>query len=142
MGTLTIPALNLAESSAVALTDAADELSAATSPAAFLAALDTNHRVWTAVEHISRLRGWTIPERRIAQFALKTSARGSRRVSDAHIESLIRVDREVSLALAGGDIEQLRTRARLLWCQASRPPGLDAWLMALAPGRALTHTSV
>lgn len=141
MGTLTIPALNLAESSAVALTEAADELAAATSPAAFLAALDSNHRVWTALEHISRHRGWKIPERRLALFALNTSARGGRRVTDAHIEALIRVDREVSHALAGGEIESLRARARLLWRQASRPPGLDTWLTALAPHRSPAPTS-
>lgn len=142
MGTQTIPALNLAESSAVALSEAADELSSARSPAAFLAALDTNYRVWTALEHISRHRGWAVPERRLATFAVTTSGRGGKAVTDAHIEALIRVNREVSLALAGGEIEALRNRARMLWRNSSRPPSLDFWLTALPPRERYCQTSL
>lgn len=129
MGTPTMPTLNLAQRSAVALVEAADELSAASSTAAFLAALDTNHRVWTVLERIARLREWTAPDRRQTQFALKTSTYRTRPVSDADVEALIRVDREVSLALAGGPVETLQARARSMWRQASRS-WLDARPMA------------
>lgn len=101
MGTQTIPALNLAASSAAALNDAADQLSRAHSPAAFLAALDVNYRVWTALDHLSRRQGWAVPERRLARFALTTAGRRGKAVTDAHVEALISLNREVSQALAG-----------------------------------------
>lgn len=101
MGTQTFPAVNIAENSAVALSEAADALSCARSPAAFLAALEINYRVWTTLEHLSRQWGWAIPERRLTSFALTTAGQRGKPVSDAHVEALIRVNREVSQALAG-----------------------------------------
>jgi hypothetical protein len=99
MVTQTIPALNSAESSAAALREAADELSRARSPAAFLAALETNYRVWTALDHLSRHRNWAVPGRGLADFALATAGQRGKAVTDEHVEALIRVNREVSQAL-------------------------------------------
>lgn len=99
MGSLFNPAWDLARHDVTALNDAADALAAAHDPAAFLAALASNHRVWLRLHRLAGPRGWTPSERRHAEFALATSARGAGAVTDADIEALIRVDREVALAM-------------------------------------------
>ncbi len=99
MGSLFNPAWDLARRDAAALNHAADALATAHDPATFLAALATNHRVWLRLHRLAALRGWTRSERRHAEFALATSARGAGSVSDADIEALIRVDREIALTI-------------------------------------------
>lgn len=101
MGSLSISAPEIARSNADALSEAVDALASARDPAAFLAALETTHRVWLRLNTMAKLRGWTVPERRHADFALATSGRGGRGVTDAEVEALIRVGREVAQALGG-----------------------------------------
>ena len=102
MGTQTNSARTLAESSAAALSEAADELSSACSPAAFQAALETNYRVWSVLD---RHRGLAVPGH-LTSFALNTAGQRGKGVPDAHVEALIRVNREVSQALASASVRE------------------------------------
>lgn len=128
MGSLFDPAQDNAQRSATALNEAADALAAARDPAAFLAALETNHRVWLRLHRLAGQHGWTVPERRHTEFALATSGRGGRAVTDAQVEALIRVDREAALA-----IEEAAPRHALAIEEAAPWRGCAA-LFATFPG--------
>lgn len=134
MGSVSIPVrLTLPESSAVALTKAADDMADASDSHRFVTALSGNHRLWRALSEISAAKGWTIPDRRIADFVVSTTHKAGRRTGDDQIETLIAINREVAAQLAGGqDLELVTRRAELAWRERGRPYGvrLDQWLIA------------
>lgn len=124
--------LSVVEGGALALADAAAHLDAATDADAFLRALDHNRQVWQAIKDIAERRNWLVPHPRVADYALATTAKMGRGLSDDHIHTLIDINRQVSAQLAGGDIEQIRQRAYFIWENLGRPHGqdLDHWLIA------------
>ncbi|MCR6632735.1 MAG: flagellar biosynthesis regulator FlaF [Magnetospirillum sp.] len=134
MGSVSIPVrLTLPESSAVALTRAADEMADACDNQRFLAALDGNHRLWRALNEIAHAKGWRIPDRRIADYVMSTTHKAGRATSDDQIETLIAINRDMAAQLAGGqDLELVQRRAELAWRERGRPYGvrLDHWLIA------------
>lgn len=133
MGSVSIPVrLTLPESSAVALTKAADDMADASDSHHFLAALDSNHRLWRTLSEISAAKGWTLPDRRVVDFVVGTTHKAGRRTGDDQIETLIAINREVAAHLAGGqDLEMVTRRAELAWRERGRPYGvrLDHWLI-------------
>lgn len=134
MGIVSIPVrLTLSESSAVALTMAADELAAACDAPNFLAALDTNHRLWLTLSDIAHISKWTVPDRRLSDFVMTTSHKAGRKTGDDLIETLIGINREVSSKLAGNqNMDAIQRRATLAWEERGRPygHGLERWLIA------------
>ncbi|MGE5477194.1 MAG: flagellar biosynthesis regulator FlaF [Bacteroidales bacterium] len=133
MGSVSIPVrLTLPESSAVALTKAADDMADASDSRRFLAALDANHRLWRALSEIAEAKGWTVPDRRTTEFVVKTTHKAGRRTGDDQIETLIAINREMAARLAGSqDLELVTRRAELAWRERGRPYGvkLDHWLI-------------
>ncbi len=134
MGIISIPVrLTLAESCAVALHLAAEELAAAADHMTFLAALDSNHRLWLSLAQIAQGSGWSVPDRRLADFVTATAHKAGRKTGDDQIETLIAINREVAGHLAGGqDMEAMHSRAALAWQERGRPYGLglERWLIA------------
>lgn len=134
MGSVSIPVrLTLPESSAVALTKAADEMADASDSSHFVAALNCNHRLWRALSEIASAKGWAIPDRRITDFVVNTTHKAGRRTGDDQIETLIAINRDMAAQLAGGqNIELVTRRAELAWRERGRPYGvkLDQWLVA------------
>lgn len=134
MGIISIPVrLTLAESSAVALTMAADELAAACNTIKFLAALDTNHRLWLTLSDIAQASNWATPDRRLSDFVMATSHKAGRKTGDDMIETLIGINRDIAAKLAGTqDMEAVQRRATLAWQERGRPYGLglERWLIA------------
>ena len=122
--------LSLAESGAVALAEAASALDTAENTEAFLHALANNRNVWNTLRDIAHNENWTVPDQRETAFALDTSAK--RGVNDDDIHALVEINRRVSRALAGGDVEELREQAYYIWDDRGRPHGqaLDHWLLA------------
>ncbi|MGE5504906.1 MAG: flagellar biosynthesis regulator FlaF [Actinomycetota bacterium] len=134
--------LSLAESGAVALEDAADELNAASDSHEFLSALDFNHRLWLALTEIARDQGWTWPDRRQADFVVNITCRAGRGVRDDDVEALISINRELSRTLAAGrDLDGIRRRVVLAWRERGSGYGipLDAWLLAEMRRKAHIH---
>lgn len=133
MGSVSIPVrLSLPESSAVALTKAADDMADAGDSQHFLAALDANHRLWRALSEIAEAKGWEAPDRRTTEFVVKTTHKAGRRTGDDLIEALISINREMAARLSGGqDLELVTRRAELAWRERGRPYGvkLDHWLI-------------
>lgn len=133
MGSVSIPVrLTLPESSAVALTKAADEMADASDSQHFLAALNANHRLWLTLSEISAAKGWTVLDRRIADFVIATTHKAGRRTGDDQIETLIAINREMAAHLTDGqDVEMVTRRAELAWRERGRPYGvkLDHWLI-------------
>lgn len=132
MGTASIPVrLTIEESSAIALTEAADDLANARDTATFLAALETNHRLWLTLADVARRHGWKALDRRLAEFVTATTAKAGRGVPDEHLETLIDINREVSSKLTG-NAASARRRAVLAWQEHGKPYGvrLDTWLIA------------
>jgi len=133
MGVISIPVrLTLAESCAVALHLAAQELSAAANHVTFLAALDSNHRLWMSLVEIAQESEWGTPDRRLADFVVATSHKAGRKTGDDLIETLITINREMAARLAGGqDVEGMHRRAILAWQERGRPYGqaLERWLV-------------
>lgn len=133
MGSVSIPVrLTLAESSAVALTKAADDMADATDNHRFLAALDGNHRLWRSLSEIAEAKGWTTPDRRITDFVMATTRKAGRRTGDDQIETLIAINRDMANQLTvHQDLELVTRRAELAWRERGRPYGvkLDQWLM-------------
>ncbi|HLO78633.1 MAG TPA: flagellar biosynthesis regulator FlaF [Magnetospirillum sp.] len=133
MGSVSIPVrLTLPESSAVALTKAADDMADARDSEHFLAALHGNHRLWRTIGEISRAKGWTIPHQRIVDFVVNTTHKAGRSTGDDQIETLIAINRDIAAQLAEGqDIELVTRRAELAWRERGRPYGvkLDHWLI-------------
>lgn len=134
MGNVTIPVrLTLPESSAVALTKAADDMSDARDNDHFLAALHANHRVWRSLTEIARAKNWAFPDRRIADFVMSTSTKAGRQTGDDAIETLIAINRDTAARLADGqNLELVTRRAELAWRERGRPYGvkLDHWLVS------------
>lgn len=134
MGIVSIPVrLTLSESCAVALTMAADELIGANDTVNFLAALDTNHRLWLSLSEIASTSKWTVPDRRLSDFVMATSHKAGRKTGDDQIETLISINRDVSTKLAGNQqLEAVKNRAVLAWQERGRPYGLslERWLIA------------
>jgi hypothetical protein len=132
MGSVSIPVrLTLPESSAVALTKAADDMADARDSAHFLAALDANHRLWEALSRIAHTKGWNIPSR-VTDFVMTTTHKAGRSTGDDKIETLIAINRDVAAQLAAGqDLELVQRRAELAWRERGRPYGvrLDHWLI-------------
>lgn len=133
MGSVSIPVrLTLPESSAVALTKAADDMADAGDSQRFVAALSANHRLWRALNDIAESKGWVIPDRRTRDFVVSTTHKAGRRTGDDQIETLIAINREVAAHLAGNqDLELVTRRAELAWRERGRPYGirLDLWLV-------------
>jgi hypothetical protein len=143
MGHMTIPVkLSLAESGAVALEDAADDLNSADDSTKFLSALDYNHRLWLALTEIARDQGWSWPDRRLADYVVKITCQAGRGVHDDDIEALININRETSRLLAAGrDLGNIRRRVQLAWRERGSHYGvpLDAWLLTEMRRKAHTH---
>lgn len=133
MGSVSVPVhLSLPESSAVALTKAADDMADAGDSQHFVAALNANHRLWRALSEIASAKGWTFPDRRTAEFVVKTTHKAGRRTGDDQIETLISINREIAAQLAGNqNLELVTRRAELAWRERGRPYGvkLDHWLI-------------
>lgn len=132
MGTASIPVrLSIEESSAIALTEAADDLANARDTGAFLAALETNHRLWLILAEVARRHGWNALDRRLAEFVAATTAKAGRGLPDEHLETLIGINREVSAKLTRNAASAHR-RAVLAWQEHGKPYGLrlDNWLIA------------
>lgn len=147
MGSVSIPVrLTLPESSAVALTKAADDMADASDPSRFVAALNGNHRLWQALAEIADAKGWTFPDRRITDFVMKTTHKAGRSTGDDQIETLIAINRDMASQLAGGqDMETVTRRAELAWRERGRPYGvrLDQWLITEMERKArLRHAAV
>lgn len=125
--------LTLAESGALALADAAADLDHADDAEKFITALEHNRRVWQAIRDIAERHEWQVPDRELAEYALKTTLRDGRAVSDERVLALIDINRRVSAELArGDDIERIRKRAYFIWESRGRPQGqdLEHWLLA------------
>jgi hypothetical protein len=133
MGSVSIPVrLTLPESSAVALTKAADDMADAHDNEHFLAALNGNHRLWLALAEIAHAKGWSFPDRRVTDFVMNTTHKAGRHTGDDQIEALIAINRDMAAQLAGGqDLEMVARRAELAWREHGRPYGmrLDQWLI-------------
>lgn len=123
--------LSLAETSALALDEAATALDRADSTDTFLLALERNRKVWEAVADVAAHHKWRVPSRRVSDYALSTS-RANGRLPDEHVHNLIDLNRQISRQLAGDDIERIRERAHGIWENRGRPEGeeLDHWLLA------------
>ncbi len=124
--------LTLAESGALALAEAAADLDSADDAEKFLSALERNHKVWLTIKDVAERENWTVPNPRMADYALATAGTMGRGVTDEELHALIAINREVSAHLAGGDIEHIRQRAYFLWENLGRPQGkdLEHWLIA------------
>ena len=133
-GSATIPVrLSLEESTAAALLEAAEELSAARDAEHFIQALDTNHRVWMTLNDIATRNSWKLLDRRLAEYAVTTSKKAGCGVRDDDVETLIGINRNVSARLTGGhDLAAIQRRAMLAWQENGRPRGmtLKRWLIA------------
>lgn len=125
--------LTLAESTAAALAEAADDLCSATDADRFVAALDVNHRLWLALSRIALDQSWHEPTRHLADFVVSASRSAGRGLSDERLETLVEINREVSKRLASGRaLSPIRQRAKLAWQERGRPYGvsLERWLIA------------
>lgn len=125
--------LTLAESTAAALAEAADDLSAATDADRFVAALDINHRLWLTLVQIAAAQDWHHLNRHLADFVVSASRTAGRGLSDERLETLVEINREVSKRLTSGrPLPAIRQRAKLAWQERGRPYGLplDRWLIA------------
>lgn len=122
--------LSLAESGALVLDHAASVLDHAADGPGFLLALAHNRRVWCALRDIARRQDWRVPDRRQTEFALGATAKAG--ANDDEVHALVAINRRVSQALAGGDIDRIRQRAHGIWEALGRPHGqaLDHWLLA------------
>ena len=134
MASLRSEKLSIAETGALALADAAHGLDHADNAQKFLGALEHNRRVWNRIAQLAASRAWSIPDRRMVAYALRTTGQASGRIGhDDHINALIDINRRVSNVLAdGSDIERIRERAHAIWEQRGRPQGedMDHWLLA------------
>lgn len=146
MGNQTIPVrLTLSESSAVALSKAADDMACANDSEHFLAALDANHRLWQALGRIAHSKGWNIPEPRVADFVMTTTHKAGRGTTDDQIETLIAINRDIAQHLtAGQNMEQVQRRAELAWRERGRPHGikLDLWLIGEMERKAILGSGI
>jgi hypothetical protein len=125
--------LTLAESSAVALLAAAEALDGTDGADTFLAAIESNHRLWLALTRFAGRHGWTVIDPRMTDFVVSMSYKAGRGIPDEHIEALIGINRDVSSWLAaGGDVAAIRQRAEAAWTDADRPTGMSllTWLMS------------
>ena len=125
--------LTLAESTAAALAEAADDLCAAADADRFVAALDINHRLWLALSRIASSQAWHDPTRHLAEFVVTASRTAGRGLSDERLETLVEINREVSKRLTSGrSLSPIRQRAKLAWQERGRPYGvpLERWLIA------------
>ncbi|MCA1910072.1 MAG: DUF2934 domain-containing protein [Magnetospirillum sp.] len=125
--------LTLVESTAAALAEAADDLSAATDPDRFVAALDINHRLWLTLVQIAADQDWHHLNRHLADFVVSASRTAGRGLSDERLETLVEINREVSKRLTSGrPLPAIRQRAKLAWQERGRPYGLplDRWLIS------------
>ncbi len=130
--------LSIAETGALALSDAARDLDRADNAQKFLGALERNRRVWKSIGQLAASRSWAVPDRRMVAYALKTTGQASGPAQgqighDDHIHALIHINRRVSDALAeGSDIERIRERAHAIWESRGPPHGedMDHWLIA------------
>ena len=122
--------LSLAESGALALDHAASVLDHAVDGPAFMRALAHNRRVWSALRDIAERQNWRVPDHRQTAFALGATAKAG--VNDDEVHALMSINRRVSQALAGDDLDRIRLRAHAIWEQLGRPHGqaLDHWLVA------------
>jgi hypothetical protein len=125
-----VRSISLAESGALALEHAASVLDHAVDGPGFLRALAHNRRVWSALRDIAERQNWLVPNRRQTAFALGATAKPG--VNDDEIHALVAINRRVSQALAGDDIDRVRQRAYAIWEDLGRPHGqaLDHWLLA------------
>ncbi len=134
MGIVAIPVrLSLAESSAVALMEAADDLAGADRAEKFVAALDTNRLLWLTLSAVAERHRWAVPAPRTTDFVMTTTRHAGRGLTDQHVETLIAVNREASRGLVGGrDLDPIRSRAVLAWHESGEQYGLPLgrWLIA------------
>ena len=125
-----LQALSVAEYSALALLESAVDLDRAHDINAFSNALAFCSRLWDVVGKIAESREWDVPKRSQIEFA--QGARGGPGCNDARVHALAGVNRRVSAALIGGDIDLVRERAYAIWENLGRPQGeaLTHWLLA------------
>ncbi len=134
MESMPIPVrLTLAESTAAALAEAADDLSSACDADRFVAALDVNHRLWLTLAQIAAAQDWRHLNRHLADFVVSSSRTAGRGLSDERLETLVEINREVCKRLTSGRaLPAIRQRAKLAWQERGRPYGLplDRWLIS------------
>jgi hypothetical protein len=134
--------LSLEESSAAALLEAAEELSAARDAEHFVEALNTNHRVWLALTDIAGRTAWGVPNPRMVDFVVATSCKAGHGVRDGDIEALIGINRDLSERLAAGrDLAAIRRRAELAWRESAAAASvpLHRWLIDEMERKARMH---
>ncbi len=130
MGENIIPLrLTVVELCIAALMEAAEVIEAAHDAAAFLTALDGNHRLWLAVGEAVGTNGWTEPSRRDIEFAIDRSSTLGRGVKDADVEAMVAINRRMAEQLAVRiDVVRIRTRARLAYREGGGG-GFFTWLL-------------
>lgn len=130
MGSSFIPIrLTMVEICVAALMESAETIEAAHDAAAFLAALSGNHRLWLAIRGIALKNDWSAPSLRNIEFAISRSSGLGRAVTDADVETLVAINRQVAFDLmTDGDIPRIRTRARLAYREGSGG-GFIPWLV-------------
>lgn len=128
--------LGLAEVCAAALIETADAIEEARDAAAFLDALDANHRLWLSVGGIGVIDGWIVPARRDTEFAIHQSSRLGRGVTDSDVAALVAINRRTAgELLADGDITRVCIRVRLAYRESGAGIGFVPWLLAAMNGR-------
>lgn len=121
--------LTLAEICVAALMEAADGIEAARDEAAFMDALDGNHRLWLAVRDFGATAGWAEPSSRDAEFVISHSSGLGRGINDADVDAIIVINRHVAGKLAaGGDIPRVRARIRLAYREGGGG-GFIPWML-------------
>jgi hypothetical protein len=130
---MTIPVrLTLAERCAVALASAAADLDTADDAGKFVAALESNYRLWVILAEVARRNELSAPDSRLADYVVTASGKSGSAIRDEVIETLIGINREVSARLAEGrDLAAIRQRAELAWQENSQEwnLSLQRWLM-------------
>jgi len=115
--------LTLAEICVAALTEAADAIDAAHDMAAFVTALDSNHRLWLALREVGMAAD------RDSEFAILRSSSHGHGLSDATVSALAGLNRRLAAELAAnGDVARICTRVRLAYRERGHG-GFVAWLL-------------
>lgn len=132
--------LSLLDPDAPALVDAAARLTEAETGEALGEALAHNLRLWIAIKTVVNAEGNPLPSEirhnldRLAAYVVKTTlGEGGRRITEAGIESLARINLHIADGLMRSQRNRLiRDRAFQLWEERGRPEGLEVenWLQA------------
>ncbi len=115
---------------AAALSEATGAIEAAHDTAAFLSALENNHRLWRALCEIGRREDWPLPSCRDIEFIIRRSSKLGFGVSDADLAALVTINRRFSEELVDGDdIARIHTKVRLAYREGGEGGGFFPWLL-------------